>query len=139
MKLTKAHVFLILACLAILALSGCMQVRPDSFTSFLTDLEDVDYEFNRGFKAKKVNQSKGGKILADAITGSIRDWLIAAVIERGIDSMDATTASDEALEKAKISADTEAAKIASAERIRLEELAMEAAEMEAAAAVVPVP
>lgn len=63
-----------------------------------------------------------------AVTGSIRDWLIGKVLLRGIDSMDATTASDEALAKAQINGDVEAAKIASAERIRLEELALEAAE-----------
>jgi len=63
-----------------------------------------------------------------AVSGSIRDWLISKVLLRGLDSMDATTASDEALAKAEINANTEAAKIASAEKIRLEELAMEAAE-----------
>lgn len=62
-------------------------------------------------------------------SGSIRDWLISKVIMAGIDSMDATTASDESLAKAQIKADTEAAKIASGEKIALEKMALEAAEV----------
>ncbi len=113
----------------VLALPACMQVTPQSFTSFATDLESVNVEWNKGFSATKVNQSKGTKIVADVLKGSIRDWLISKVLLRGLDSHDATTASDEALKKAEINGQTEAAKIASAERIRLEELALEAAEV----------
>jgi hypothetical protein len=68
-------------------------------------------------------------------SGSIRDWLISRVLMAGIDSHDATTASDESLAKAQISADTEAAKIASAEKVTLEKMALEAAEVP----TVPVP
>jgi hypothetical protein len=64
-----------------------------------------------------------------ALGGSIRDWLIAKVIEAGIDSYNAAKASDEAIAKTQISANTEAAKIASAEKIQLEKLALEAAEI----------
>jgi len=74
-----------------------------------------------------------------ALQTSIRDYLISWVIGRGFDSQDATTASDEALKKAEIKGNTDAAKIASAEKIRLQELANAAAEMEAATAIIPTP
>lgn len=63
-----------------------------------------------------------------AVSGSIRDWLIAKVLLRGLDSMDATTASDEALAKAEIDGKIAADKIAADQKIALEKLALEAAE-----------
>lgn len=115
--------------LTALTSAACMQVTPQSYTSFATDLDSVNVEWNKGFSATKVNQSRGTKIVAEAISGSIRDYIIGKLLIRGLDSMDATTASDEALAKAQINGDIQAATIASNERIALEKLALEAAEV----------
>jgi hypothetical protein len=79
----------------------------------------------------KVDNSVSFRDATKAITGTIRDYLIGKVIAEGFDSYNATKASDNALKAKEISAQTEAAKIASDEKIALEKLALEAAEMEA--------
>lgn len=142
MKLTKSHIVLILACLAGLLLAGCLQMPAGVLqpgTEGLYTQLGGKVKLTTARATLESDMQKSFKDGSDALKGSIRDFLISWVIGRGFDSQDATTASDEALKKAEIQGNTEAAKIASAERIRLEELAIEAAEMEAATAVIPVP
>lgn len=132
MKLTKSHIILILACLAGLLFAGCLQMpaamlqpgTPGNLTQLggrvklTTAHGTLDSDLQKSFAAG-----------ADVLKGSIRDWLISKVLLRGLDSMDATTASDEALAKAEINGQTRAAEIAANERIALEKLALEAAEL----------
>lgn len=142
MKLTKSHIVLILACLAGLLFAGCLQMPAGVLqpgTEGLYTQLGGKVKLTTASATLESDMQKSFKDGSDVLKGSIRDWLISKVLLRGLDSMDASTASDEALAKAEINGKTEAAKIASAEKIRLEELAMEAAEMEAATAIVPVP
>lgn len=67
--------------------------------------------------------------------GSFRNWLLAAVMERGFDSRDAEKAADTTLAKHQIDGQTKAAEIASNERLAMEKMAIE--EAEAAAVQVP--
>lgn len=119
---------LIIAAIIAFVLPSCMVVTPTSFASMGGDYKNINMKWHKGFSVINANHSKSYTATTKVVGMSIRDWLIAKVISRGLDSQDATTASDEAIEKAKINGSIESQSIASAEKIKLEELAIEAAE-----------